>query len=369
MEHVLASVFLVQSWFEVSKSPAWSRYNFLEPNPAGWTISTLAFAWILYPLLNLAFKKMFPPGSSITKKLFVFSVVYLINMAPCLLLYLVQEYHISNQQFELLYKLPLLRLGDFILGMLAAELLQEAKSIRWMPDIVTLGFVAIVSLLKLDDEMELSESQPYIRQNAEAFLICGLSPLICAILVGFSSRTFSEPSIRYVLEYRSVVDIGQASFTVYCFEFFFFFAFEKWQFVNTQIGDENKVYPKLIATYLLPYLVTLYVFSVFWTVTIENPVANFIARKISRPTIPQVEELRKVPSVLSVNGASSKKMLLSSKHMGSASTLGSFFAALPDELDSDYDAEDESEDQDQETFKTAGFESCKSISITSTMSV
>ncbi|GBG29745.1 Hypothetical Protein FCC1311_059662 [Hondaea fermentalgiana] len=296
---VVSVCLLVQSWFEIPSQEGFSRDFPNSPNAGGWTISTLLFAWLLYPLMN-AFMRRFnqATGNALGAKLGLAALMYALGMLPCILMYVTQAGVISNQQFELLYKFPILRLPDFVIGVILAELVNDPRVAskqrlwRYLPDTLTLGFALFVCLCPLESSpltgLPEGVEQPLIRENAEAFLISGLSPIMAAMLLGYginSGRTDLGFSFSGLLEYRAVEIIGGFSFAVYCFQFTIFFMIEQWQYNQTGI-DSIAIIPhlgavavpaRLVAGYLLPYLLILFLFAGAWTLWAEQPVAARLA--------------------------------------------------------------------------------------------
>lgn len=327
---VASTCLLIQSWFELPWREEFARDFPNSPNPGGWTISTLLFAWLLYPLLN-AFMHQFNriTKNAIWAKFLLAIVFYALSMFPCVWFYIQQDGIISNQQFEFIYKYPPLRIGDFMLGVIVAELVNDPRVTSWkrtwafLPDILVLAFSLFVSLCAIEksslDSLPDGVEQPLIRENGETFLISGLSPMIAVLLLGYginSGRSDLGFSITSLLEHRAIEGIGVFSFTVYCFQFTIFFMFEEWQHKNTGI-DAIAIIPhlgtvsvpaKLIAGYLMPYLLFLFCFAGAWTLWIEQPVAQRIAmfskQHLDTPSSqhkPCVEEDRKVLSSVEHN--------------------------------------------------------------------
>ncbi len=311
-----ATFFMVQSWLDWPSNPDWHRDIFNNPNPGGWTISTLLFAWILYPLLNKVLMKWNKYTNSCLKaKVYLMLGVWAVAMLPCFVMYYSQDFTITNQQFEFLYKFPPFRLCDFIVGMLFAELAGEKAIInscviRYLPDAVTIAFIGFVSFVELApvDLSSVSQGveQPLLRENEESFLISGLTPILGFLLMGFSINSGREDlpkvAITRILQHPILIGVGAFSFAVYCFQYTLYFMFEQWQFSSTgiqavvdipELGDALDTPAKLIATYLLPYLLVLWTFAALWTVYLEAVFAarlsNFCKTKLERPRQPTLD--------------------------------------------------------------------------------
>jgi len=278
-EQAVATVFLVQSWFELPKNYDWQRSVPSQPNPGGWTISTLVFAWLLYPILNTGMK-MFnrATGDKVLHKLALATLAYIFAMLPCFIIFIDGGGTMNNGEFELLYKFPPLRLADFFFGVVLSELVENdvvnsfENLWRWLPDFATLAFSLIVLLV------DLNGTSPVARINAEAFFISGLVPLLGVMLLGFSINS-GKPikwSLSALLEHPVFIELGNWSFAVYCFQFTFFFMFEQWQFSQTGLDELEDGEMKLVAPFLLPYLLTLYVFSAVWTEVLEKRFAKHV---------------------------------------------------------------------------------------------
>jgi len=290
---VAAAFFLLQSWLEVPQmQDQFSRANPIQPNPGGWTISTLLPLWLLYPVLNRSLRKFGKrTRHSLKKKLLLCVGLYIVAMTPCIIIYSVQYGTMSNAQFELLYKFPPFRLAEFAMAMVCAELVEDPKvnkhwSWTYIPDAACLLFALLVSLVNLNGHL------PVQRIDSESFFISGLSPLLALILLGFSinSGKVRHFSVSCALESPVLIELGNWSFPIYCFQFFFFFMFEKFQ--QTQCGNDffvttSELDHKLSAPFLLPYLLSLYCFSAVWTNSLETQFAKFVklatAKRFSKP--------------------------------------------------------------------------------------
>mmetsp|Transcript_21883 Transcript_21883/g.35234 ORF Transcript_21883/g.35234 Transcript_21883/m.35234 type:complete len:683 (+) Transcript_21883:211-2259(+) len=277
-QEVLASVFLIQSWFELPDNDRWSRDKMTQPNPGGWTISTLLFAWFMYPLLNTALRKFNVWSNGMIRyKLALAFAMYAMTMIPVIGVYAGQHGLVTNGQFEFFYKFPPLRLGDFVLGMVLSELVEDPKCNasrvwRYLPDLATLCFAGIVIFVQLNGTI------PLHRVDSETFLISGLAPLLGIMLLGYSINSDKKLkwSFSALFEHVVLIEVGNWSFAVYCFQFTVFFMFEQWQFSNIQHGIYEAEELKLAAPWLFPYLITLYTFSAMWTELLEKPFAQRI---------------------------------------------------------------------------------------------
>jgi len=282
-----ATIFVIQSWFEFPSNTAWSRDTMHQPNPGGWTISTLVFAWLLYPLLNV-WMRMFnrKTRGSIPAKLILGLLVYVLGMLPTTLIFVYQDGSITNQEFEFLYKFPPCRLFDFIIGMIAAELVDDVRVNKfaiwkYVTDFAVIA-LALISCVGDFNKQDLTTAdgileQPLIRMNAEAFLISGLSPLIAFVLLGYSIATGDEThrfTLRGILEHPVSSGLGTYSFAIYCFQFTLYFMFEAWQHAKLMVPTYMNYPARLFAAYLMPYLVALVIFSGVWTEWVERPFAK-----------------------------------------------------------------------------------------------
>ncbi|CAK8998234.1 Sulfhydryl oxidase 1 (mSOx) (Quiescin Q6) (Skin sulfhydryl oxidase) [Durusdinium trenchii] len=314
-----ATVFLVQAWFEIPSANAWSRDIPSQPNPGGWTISTLLFAWLLYPFLNKAmFLFSSKTNNSLRAKMALVSVLYVFAMLPCVVFFLSQDGIITNQQFEFLYKFPPCRIFDFCIGMVVAELVEHPKAntsfmCKVMPDLATVAFsiFMIIGDINYQDLSDVPENveQPLIRENGETFLISGFAPIMAVMLLGYSINS-GDSSVKYsltsMLEHPITERLGSFSFAIYCFQYTFFFMVEQIQYNRTGITSsalkpgfgEVEVPAKLIAAYLMPYLCLLVGFSAFWTIWLERPFAVMLAKYCKR----KFERVAKTPASATRSG-------------------------------------------------------------------
>lgn len=223
-------------------------------------------------------------------------------MSPTVALYLKNGGVISNQEFEFVYKFPLFRLFDFWMGMVFAELVEEAHvkdfftRFPWMPDATAISltvFLCTVQLVPCDlSAADPASENPLYRTNGETFLVSGFAPVLCFLLLGYSCNSLRGAKLPWtlatLLEAPVFESFGSICFSIYCFQFSFYFMFETWQHKNTGIDAIfvwEEVNPpqiiqlpaRLIAPYFLIYFIVLACFSFVWTRYCEQPVAKALA--------------------------------------------------------------------------------------------
>ena len=127
VEDYVLPLLLLDSWFPVYREKLAAQHLLL--NRAGWTLSTLALPWVLYPALNAAFRRVPARIAPTVGLMLLFSVT---AIAPALVMFLVRKGQglgdtpgelISGDEYIYLYMFPPSRLSEFLLGMASSQLL------------------------------------------------------------------------------------------------------------------------------------------------------------------------------------------------------------------------------------------------------
>lgn len=238
-----------------------------NPNPAGWTLSTLTLAWVAYPALNAAFRRVpTRPGPLVG----LISLLCVAAVAPALGLYLVRSFQgaapgeaITLYESLYLYQFPPLRLCEFVLGMACSQLLRVDGLLGW-PHWQWVGW-ASAAVIFLAACFVPSEYLGRVDQEAVFISIC--SPAWALVLVAVSAPAESSSLVR-ALRHPVISSIGAYSFAVYLFQWFWYYAWYETESINIA-----GVAPGIVAAYLPSYLVTLWLSAALWTELVEAPFA------------------------------------------------------------------------------------------------
>ena len=238
-----------------------------NPNPAGWTLSTLTLAWAAYPAFNAAFRRVPTRPAPLVGLMALLSVV---AVAPALVLYLVRASRgaapgemITRYESLYLYQFPPLRLCEFLLGMASSQLLRVDGLMAW-PHWQWVGW-SCVTLIFLASAFVPSEYLGRVDQEAVFISVC--SPAWALVLIAVSAPAEASSLVR-ALRHPVISSIGAYSFAVYLFQWAWYYAWYETESLNI-VG----IAPGIVAAYLPCYLVTLWLSAALWTELVEAPFA------------------------------------------------------------------------------------------------
>lgn len=196
---IVPNLLLIQSWFP-------EPYIYYGCNTPSWCLSTLLFCYLMFPLLIRFYER--------SRRLFVASWGAL--MAAYAVFLSTEALHLDEgAQTWLTRVIPVVRLLDFVLGMLLWQLFASLRATRfaakvrgWSPSAKT-----------------VAECVPVVLYAAAAYIASGLSftwlsqavwwiPTLAAILV-FSLMDKAGGALSRLLDSRALVAFGNASFCFY----------------------------------------------------------------------------------------------------------------------------------------------------------
>lgn len=202
-----------------------------NPNPAGWTLSTLTLAWVAYPAFNAAFRRVPTRPAPLVGLMALLSMA---AIAPALVLYLVRVSRgaapgevITRYESLYLYQFPPLRLCEFLLGMASSQLLRVDGLMAW-PHWQWVGWSS-VSLIFLASAFVPSE---YLgRVDQEAVFISACAPAWALVLIAVSAPAQASSLVR-ALRHPVISSIGAYSFAVYLLQWAWYYAWYETESIN-----------------------------------------------------------------------------------------------------------------------------------------
>ena len=211
---VVLSVFLLQSWYPLECT---------VPNGSAWTMSTLAFAWVLFPPIQHFLKK----SGSGCRAFLLFLLASIVTVAPCALYVIIEGPVVSHHAYDFLYKFPPIRLADFVLGMTAAELLAQTGDAGFVKrhklkiavagDLLALAIVATVALAFVPPEGRWPGFEQWARYEEEGsryevFWISAAGPFFSLFLW---TSCAAGGGIAHACRHPALSAIGDLGFQVY----------------------------------------------------------------------------------------------------------------------------------------------------------
>jgi len=191
----LATLFLLQAWIPQGA---------LTWNPVCWSLSVEAFFYSLFPFLLRSVKSL--PRRKLAFGIAAFSLVGLSISVGYILVHPDGRANVNSSDITLFWKnllsfCPLLRLPEFIVGMLAGLLFLRRKSHRWLGSICIMTGSAIIVLITA-----------LVGRIPNPLISAGfLSPAFAAIIFGVAM----QPRWTRVLAFRPLVLLGEASYSLY----------------------------------------------------------------------------------------------------------------------------------------------------------
>jgi len=183
--------FDLQQWLNVlwillmSQSIAHPAWPFFLHGPS-WTISTLAYLWLLYPFLQnrlCTLLKKRPRTVLVAAALWSQFQLVILWIAPWPLRG--ARWTITSNEEHTLEHHPLFRLGDFLVGMAIAQILLNGdmspdwKGWRWLADGAFVSVWVLCSCVP-----HLNDASLYDRGGLEAIFAVGMQPFIGAVQTG-----------------------------------------------------------------------------------------------------------------------------------------------------------------------------------------
>ena len=209
---LLGSVLLATSWncYEDEPTPRcadWPPVNILH-----WTLSTLLFAWLMYPVLRPLVRAA---DRGVHERLVLSGVLLVITMLPALSVRLAAG-ELSRSAWGLLYKWPPLRLPDFVFGMSVGQLAHDERVLGWSgwPWLVDAAAATLVVGLLLLPRPDLPAC-PEHRCGHEVFLISGCNVFFGVLLLGGCATRAERSAVARLASMRWLSDVGQYSFHIY----------------------------------------------------------------------------------------------------------------------------------------------------------
>jgi peptidoglycan/LPS O-acetylase OafA/YrhL len=173
---------------------AWApglRDGSTAPNPAGWTLSTLMFCWLLYPFIAKFFRAYLEGSKS--RLLGTAIGLYLVAIAPAACTFILNHdappgSRIPDTTSVYLYIFPPCRLAEFALGMTTASLMRLEGVDEWgcWPYVAWLGAIVLFGGAAALPYADLG------RTDLEALLISLPSILWCIIIAASSHTTLTK---------------------------------------------------------------------------------------------------------------------------------------------------------------------------------
>jgi len=191
----LATLFLLQAWIPQGA---------LTWNPVCWSLSVEAFFYSLFPFLLRSMKSL--PRRRLASGIAAFSLVSLSISVGYILIHPDGTANVNSSDITLFWKnllsfCPLLRLPEFIVGMLAGLLFLGKISHRWLGSICIMSGSAIIVLITA-----------LVGKIPNPLISAGfLSPAFDAIIFGVAT----QPRWTRFLAFRPLVLLGEASYSLY----------------------------------------------------------------------------------------------------------------------------------------------------------
>jgi len=248
---IITQITLTQAW---SRDPA---VTFSYNSPA-WSVSTEAFLYLCLPLLViLLFKRATKIGHLCMIGGFAFSATFVLATWFSL-----RETPISSTDLYWLNTLPLPRLGDFILGCVAARIYVKHTSRPISPREQVLGItllmlcIAAVMILMGSSDPYLS---PYKYDAGYSFFF---------VFIIYALARYASP-LRTFLSTRVLVLLGEASYAFYLLHLLFIYHALAPLTISAQLGEDMFVGTE----FLLVIVISLGAYTY-----IEKPVRKKIRR-------------------------------------------------------------------------------------------
>jgi peptidoglycan/LPS O-acetylase OafA/YrhL len=162
----VANLFLVHTWIPI-------HAFFMSMNSPSWSLCSELLFYLLFPFI-LPLVRRIPRRYLIAAALAMFATTLLIQLVSLALPAGPQapEGPISVWRYWLVYYLPLVRLPEFVLGMIACRIVRETQLVR-VP--LPVAVLLVVGAYALDDFVPFSLSLVSVEMLPIAILICSLA--------------------------------------------------------------------------------------------------------------------------------------------------------------------------------------------------
>lgn len=183
---------------------AWIPQGALSWNPVCWSLSVEAFFYFLFPPLLRRFRTF--SGGMLLFGIAIFSLISLVISVTYVLVHPDGIAKLNSTEVTLLWKNvlsfnPLLRLPEFIVGMLTGLLFLRRKNNPAFGSICVLAGIAVIAVITV---LAAAIPNPLISAGF-------LSPAFAAIIFGVAQ----QPRWAQVLAFRPLVLVGEASYSLY----------------------------------------------------------------------------------------------------------------------------------------------------------
>lgn len=238
-------VLLLQAWIP----PSLSHWN----NGGSWSISVEAFFYLCFPGL----KKLIAKSNRRSSFILLYSSYFMI------LIISFSVYLYENEGMSLAYSMPIFRIFEFVIGMLAFKLFYRNQSILSSHYLfIGIAFVFLADLVFIGEKLPL-----YVTHNWIAI------PFFVLLLINLS-----EPKnlLSRILSNRILNLLGRSSYSFYSLQVFLILMSIKWK----SKAQENLTILENNQTFALILLSVLVVSSIFAYRFIEEPLRKRINRKL-----------------------------------------------------------------------------------------
>jgi peptidoglycan/LPS O-acetylase OafA/YrhL len=231
--NVLGAIFLTTSWNcyasggRVDASNAIFSVEQCEYSPINelhWTLSTLLFSWLMYPLLRpmLAGTHLGTRG-----KLRMSAAVLLLSQLPALFTWL-SGAAASVPRFFLLYRWPPCQLLNFAFGMSVGQLARDEAVLAWQawPWLVDLATATLCLALLLSPLYQpvlpgcTAHSQAPFRCGLDIFWLSGCNLFFGTMLLGGCASSGARSVVIRLANSTVPSDVGLYSFNIYLLQEF-----------------------------------------------------------------------------------------------------------------------------------------------------
>lgn len=296
---VLLSLLLLEAWVPARRIVAPGP----GLNPAGWTISTLAFAWLCFPVVQFLFRRGMVGYSH--RLILLSATCVAVTVGPVTALYRYRSAQgaapgqiITMAEGLYFYQFPLLRFPEFVLGMCAAELAQCAswQQSRWL---------ALAAAPAIALPVGLAASWPYAgsgRCDAEILFVPAFSACWACLLLATSLP--HSTWIKQMFAHPALMHLGKASFAVYLLQWAWYydiFALQQgWVPSAADGGSSNSTSNSteawagggwqtpsqgLNSAYTVAFLLVLWWSATVWTDLVELPFAKAMRSGFDMPKV------------------------------------------------------------------------------------
>jgi len=257
------SLFLLQAWTEYHGllHPDGSCGLGLYLNPPLWTVSSLLFCWLVYPLLATLLRQAAGLPCAIMGLAVVF---YFLSVAPFIAVQVTTGVHFPGNYCSL-QQFPLFVLPIFAFGACIAEL-QLCWKQKHSENDKTSCVIALAAEVILVGTLFFAAWVPFmpsIKTGFEGFLIAGLSPVLASSIM--FGADFPH-GLMGLLSWWPIARVGEWSFHIYVFQMPF--AYLAKGFTD---GFPVKWWPRLPPLTFGLYLFVLVLCAAFFAECLEKP--------------------------------------------------------------------------------------------------